>query len=149
MLLRNVSDRLKNSVRKVDTVTRMGGDEFAIYLDGIKSTEQTPAVMGKITELIQAPLELRPALLIRIDSPIGWACYPDDGNDAETLLKDADALYSRTKYRIIDDSCRAPPPALRRHGAVTGGEPRPTLKNIRTAFASNQVFHLSLCLLKD
>ena len=90
-VLIETSRRLKSGLRGDDDVARFGGDEFVVYLHGINSSEQVQAVIGKISKLIQVPYELRRDLLIRIDASIGWAGYPDDGNDVETLLKVADA----------------------------------------------------------
>ena len=90
--------RLHSGLRGDDDVARFGGDEFVVYLHGINTPEQVQAVIGKIAKLIQVPYELRHDLLIRVDASIGWASYPGDGADTETLLRVADTrMFAQKK----------------------------------------------------
>ena len=89
--------RLKTGLRDDDEVARFGGDEFVIFLHGINAEERVRAVNKKITALIQTPYEIRADLVVRIDASIGWACFPDDGVDIETLLKVADMRMFENK----------------------------------------------------
>ena len=99
-LLRGVSDRLIRLVRKSDTVARMGGDEFMLLflLPGIREEEDMAKVAQKILEAFQTPFELD-GYELHITTSIGMALYPDDGEDADTLVKNADIAMYRAKER--------------------------------------------------
>jgi diguanylate cyclase (GGDEF)-like protein len=105
-VLRQVSDRLVRCVRTSDTVSRIGGDEFVILLSEIESEKDATICAGKIIAAVAAPLkialhELYPAL------SVGISIYPSDGEDAETLIKNADtAMYhakadGHKKYQLF------------------------------------------------
>ncbi len=94
LLLQQVAERLTHAVRKSDTVTRLGGDEFAILLaenDDIDAVEQ---IAIKIQHSIAEPFLLKQQE-VKISASIGIAIYPDNGNNPEVLLNNADsAMYS-------------------------------------------------------
>lgn len=93
LLLQAASDRLKEFVRKSDTVSRMGGDEFVLLLPKITSPESAALIARKIVRAFHKPFECAGNTL-QITSSIGIAVFPDDGEDEESLLKKADiALY--------------------------------------------------------
>lgn len=92
-LLKAVTERLKVCVREVDTVARMGGDEFTIILEGVLSEQNILAVATRITESIAAPFELK-GHHISIGVSIGITIYPQDDHTIDELLKHADtAMY--------------------------------------------------------
>ena len=92
-LLRLVTERLIECVRESDTVSRVGGDEFVILLAENKNSEDAGVSAQKILEALQA-LHLIGKSQLHITTSIGISVYPDDGIDAETLLKSADtAMY--------------------------------------------------------
>jgi diguanylate cyclase (GGDEF)-like protein/PAS domain S-box-containing protein len=92
-LLQSVSKRLLASVRRSDTVSRQGGDEFVILLSEITYPEDAAASAKKILLSISAPHSIGNQDL-HIDGSIGISVYPDDGEDAETLIQNADtAMY--------------------------------------------------------
>jgi diguanylate cyclase (GGDEF)-like protein/PAS domain S-box-containing protein len=92
-LLRSVSERLLASVRGSDTVSRQGGDEFVILLSGIGHPEDAARSAKKILLSLSAPHSIAGQDL-HIDGSIGISVYPEDGKDAETLIKNADtAMY--------------------------------------------------------
>lgn len=108
-LLRHVAGLLHQSIRKVDilarnnlktqidTVARMGGDEFTISLTEINSYEDASIVATRIIESLSAPVLIEGNTLY-IGVSIGIAMYPDDSDNAETLLKYADnAMYHAKK----------------------------------------------------
>jgi diguanylate cyclase (GGDEF)-like protein/PAS domain S-box-containing protein len=92
-LLRAAGERLIDLVRKSDTVARMGGDEFVVLLLQIAKTEDAVRVAQKILEVFRKAFVLGD-YQIRITTSIGIAIYPEDGEDIETLFRNADtAMY--------------------------------------------------------
>jgi diguanylate cyclase (GGDEF)-like protein/PAS domain S-box-containing protein len=92
-LLQSVSKRLVAGVRASDTVSRQGGDEFVILLSEIAYPEHAATSAKKILLLLSAPHSIGGQDL-HIDGSIGISIYPEDGEDAETLIKNADtAMY--------------------------------------------------------
>lgn len=92
-----IAVRLKGCVRETDTVARMGGDEFTVLLTDIQSVE---AVYDKVEEIIAAvtaPLSAEFGTIKTPSCSIGVACYPADGEDADTLLSHADDNMYRLK----------------------------------------------------
>lgn len=95
-LLIAVAERLQSVVRKSDTVSRHGGDEFTVLLPGISQPEDIVETAEKILAALSAPLVLEGKNLF-IAASIGLSRYPDDGEDGETLLMNADAAMYRAK----------------------------------------------------
>src|SRR6202171_3580342 len=92
-LLQSVSKRLLASVRASDTVSRQGGDEFVILLSEITYPEDAATRAKKILHSLSAPCSIGGRDL-RINGSIGISVYPEDGEDAEALIKNADtAMY--------------------------------------------------------
>jgi len=92
-LLQSVSKRLLASVRASDTVSRQGGDEFVILLSEIANPEDAATSAKKILLSLSAPHYIGGQDL-HIDGSIGISVYPEDGEDAETIIKSADtAMY--------------------------------------------------------
>lgn len=95
-LLKAVSERLKSCVREVDTVARMGGDEFTIILEGVPSEASIVVVAKRIAESISSTFELK-GHCISIGVSIGITVYPHDDHAIDELLKHADAAMYRAK----------------------------------------------------
>jgi diguanylate cyclase (GGDEF)-like protein/PAS domain S-box-containing protein len=92
-LLQSVSRRLLAGVRGSDTVSRQGGDEFVILLSEISHPEDAATSAKKILLSLSAPHSIAGQDL-HVDGSIGISVYPGDGEDAETLIKNADtAMY--------------------------------------------------------
>ena len=96
LVLREVAERLSQSVRAADTVARIGGDEFVVLLEAIRAGPDTIALAQKIEAAIGAPFSL-PGGDATVTVSIGIGVYPDDGRDAEELLKAADVAMYRAK----------------------------------------------------
>lgn len=112
MLLIEVAKRLQACVQPGDIVARLGGDEFTILLCQLTDSKQAEDVAELIMSQLQKPFELN-GHLVTISSSIGIAMFPQDGENAEDLLKRADtALYSvksqgRNGYSLFDPTMEA------------------------------------------
>jgi diguanylate cyclase (GGDEF)-like protein/PAS domain S-box-containing protein len=104
MLLRSVAVRLSSVLRKADTVGRLGGDEFILLLPDIIKADDAYTTANKILETFQKPFVFD-GYQLDVTTSIGIAIYPDNGTDAEELVKNADiAMYDakrngRNRYR--------------------------------------------------
>jgi diguanylate cyclase (GGDEF)-like protein/PAS domain S-box-containing protein len=97
-LLQSVSKRLLGSVRGSDTVSRQGGDEFVILLSEIARGEDAATSAKKILLSLSAPHVIEGQEL-HIDGSIGISIYPEDGANAETLIKNADTAMYHAKEK--------------------------------------------------
>ena len=93
MLIQAISKQLLDCVRTSDTVSRQGGDEFIVFLPEVEHPEGTVAAAKRMLEAVASVHSISQHDL-QITCCIGISVYPDDGPDAETLIKSADiALY--------------------------------------------------------
>lgn len=97
-LLKGVAERLQRCVREVDTVARMGGDEFTIILEGLSCEQDIAIVARRITESLTEPFHLREQEAA-IGVSIGITVYPSDDHEIDDLLKHADAAMYRAKQQ--------------------------------------------------
>jgi diguanylate cyclase (GGDEF)-like protein len=95
-LLQHVAERLKVSVRDSDTVARIGGDEFVLILNEHSRDDVVFRAMHRILVRIAEPMRVNGREL-QITCSAGISLYPQDGADADTLLKNADAAMYRAK----------------------------------------------------
>jgi diguanylate cyclase (GGDEF)-like protein/PAS domain S-box-containing protein len=95
-LLQSVAKRLTASVRGSDTVTRQGGDEFVLLLSEMDHSESAVIAMKRLLQAVAEPHFIAPHEL-QITACIGVSIYPDDGLDAETLIKNADMAMFQAK----------------------------------------------------
>ncbi|NRT55095.1 diguanylate cyclase domain-containing protein [Sphaerotilus uruguayifluvii] len=95
-LLVQVARRLREQLRQHDTAARMGGDEFVVLLERVND----PAALGRLAERLKGaigqPMEVCGHAL-QVGASIGLACFPDDGQDAVTLMHHADASMYAVK----------------------------------------------------
>ena len=96
VLLRACANRLREGVRLSDTVARFGGDEFVLVLEGLDNADDVIAPLAKVVSLFSRPFEVKGRELPTTAS-IGISLFPDDGQDVETLLMNADAAMYRAK----------------------------------------------------
>ncbi|MEJ2141880.1 MAG: EAL domain-containing protein [Gammaproteobacteria bacterium] len=98
ILLIKAGERISNKIRKADTVARLGGDEYAILLPDTNASE-AQKLAKTICESFSEPFNIDGREL-NIGVSIGIVCYPDDGEDAQTLLQHADiAMYMAKRNR--------------------------------------------------
>jgi diguanylate cyclase (GGDEF)-like protein len=93
LLLQKMTKRFQQSLRKNDILARIGGDEFAILLLDTKSVSHVQKFTNKLIELIRQPVVLRNSE-VTVSASIGISMIPENGKDANILLRNADvALY--------------------------------------------------------
>jgi diguanylate cyclase (GGDEF)-like protein/PAS domain S-box-containing protein len=95
-LLRIVSRRMKEHLRSGDTLARMGGDEFAVILEQETSVAGVAALASKFAEALARPLRIEDHDLY-VTASIGVCVFPEDGADADTLLRNADLAMDQAK----------------------------------------------------
>lgn len=91
-----VAGRLKDSVRVTDVVARYGGDEFVVLLKGVTDVDDVIAMEEKIHRIVEQPVQLDHGRA-SVGVSIGWALFPEDGEDVDALLKIADKRMFDTK----------------------------------------------------
>ncbi len=95
-LLQSLALRLTRGVREVDTVARIGGDEFLVLVPDLRQSGDMSRFAQKLLSLAGRPIEIDGKTL-QITASVGVATFPDDGKDAEALLRNADAAMYRAK----------------------------------------------------
>ncbi|HLW92211.1 MAG TPA: EAL domain-containing protein [Roseiarcus sp.] len=95
-LLVAVADRLRACVRTTDTVSRFGGDEFAIVQDDIADVSEVTVLARRLLEQVNRPYRLE-GREVTVSTSIGISVAPDDSMDADILLKSADVALYRAK----------------------------------------------------
>ncbi|TFW09945.1 bifunctional diguanylate cyclase/phosphodiesterase [Oxalobacteraceae bacterium OM1] len=108
-LLKAIADRLRQAMRKEDTVARIGGDEFVVLAEELAGFGAAVNVAEKVLAAFKTDIEL-PSSRIRTSPSIGISLYPDDGTTIDTLLSHADAaMYEakasgRNAYRFFEEA---------------------------------------------
>ncbi|MBT3196570.1 MAG: EAL domain-containing protein [Gammaproteobacteria bacterium] len=92
-LLQSVAGRMRKSIREVDLLSRIGGDEFVLMLGGGASQENVSLIADKMVHLLCQPFKIDEHL-VQIGASIGSARFPQDAEEGEDLVKHADmAMY--------------------------------------------------------
>jgi diguanylate cyclase (GGDEF)-like protein/PAS domain S-box-containing protein len=95
-LLQSVAGRLQQQIRTPDTVSRQGGDEFVLLLQEVEMQEDAAITARRVLKAISQPHSIDQHDLF-VTASVGISMYPDDGLDAETLLKNADTAMYQAK----------------------------------------------------
>lgn len=95
VILQELGRRLSDALRETDFVARLGGDEFAFLLEGLPSAECLSFAVARIHATVEEPFTLSGGRITRVGLSLGVTLYPQDDEDADTLLNHADtALYA-------------------------------------------------------
>lgn len=95
-LLKKVAERLQNAVRETDTVARLGGDEFVIVLSERPDSSLSTLAITRIMTALAQPITIEGHEFF-LTSSVGISAFPGDGNNPETLIKNADIAMYRAK----------------------------------------------------
>ena len=101
LLLKQMAQRLKASVRESDLVARLGGDEFTVVMDGLSDPSVIASFAARILEVIRQPVRLGRSE-VATSASIGISVYPTDVDNIDELLASADAAMYRAKERGAD-----------------------------------------------
>lgn len=100
MILGELGKRLRSQLRGSDFVARIGGDEFGLVIEDLsieKTTSQLSHVLNRIHQAIEAPFSIGKDEDIRIDISMGIALFPSNGDEGDTLVRQADAALYQAK----------------------------------------------------
>ena len=100
-LLVQIASRLRESVRASDVISRLGGDEFMIIVPDIDNAMSVSAIASKIRRALAEPHQIDSHLLYAT-ATIGISLFPSDGDDAETLIKNAETAMYKAKSQGRD-----------------------------------------------
>lgn len=106
-LLAAVSNRMKAAIREIDTLARIGGDEFVAVLIDLERPQDYEPVVVRLLQAAAEPIKVGTALL-QVSASIGVTLYPQDGVDADQLMRHADqAMYlakqaGKNRYHLFD-----------------------------------------------
>ena len=130
-LLQAVASRLVSSVRAEDTVARIGGDEFTVLLADVADRRGAGVVAQKILDTVRVPVKIDSHDLL-VTTSVGIAIFPDDGTEAETLLRNADRAMYRAKEMGRNNFQYATP-------MLSGPDQRLTMqRNLQRALEQNE-----------
>jgi diguanylate cyclase (GGDEF)-like protein/PAS domain S-box-containing protein len=132
-LLQSVAERLSACVRLGDTVARLAGDEFTLLLPGIHYVEDVSKVAVKLSEAMGRPFRIQ-GREVHVSASGGISIYPDDGQDAEALLTNADIAMYRAKQQGRDNF-QMYSPAMAQKALEQGA----LADKLRGALAANQM----------
>lgn len=141
-LLQSVATRLQACVRHSDTVSRQGGDEFAVLLPEVEAQQDAIIIAQKLIEAM-APPHLIGGHQIQATLSIGISHYPDDGRDVDTVLKHADtAMYhakqlGRSNFQVFTPGMNLP--QVPRPSGDEGAEPVPEARPARAPTSATPI----------
>jgi len=94
LVLQSIAERLKDSIRKADSVARVAGDEFALILEAIDQREQAAVVANRVLARLKEPIDIG-GMTIEITASAGVAAFPSDAPNIDALVRIADvAMYA-------------------------------------------------------
>jgi len=96
-LLKLAGKRMEGRLRHTDTLARLGGDEFVVVLEEIANADDAARIVKSIVEQLSTAFQLTSGKEVRIGASAGISLFPANGNDAETLIRNADAALYQAK----------------------------------------------------
>ncbi|MEC1525121.1 EAL domain-containing protein [Neobacillus niacini] len=96
LLLKHVTKEMAKNVRKIDTISRQGGDEFTVLFNRIRAEEDVIPLVERIRAIVAKPINIQGQEL-HVSMSIGIAFYPSDGQNTKELMKNADMAMYRAK----------------------------------------------------
>ncbi|HEY4596953.1 MAG TPA: bifunctional diguanylate cyclase/phosphodiesterase, partial [Thermoanaerobaculia bacterium] len=112
-LLKAFSERLRHNLRSTDLIARVAADEFVVLLPSIESESTAVRVADKLLAVTRLPFSLQ-GREVYLTASLGVSRYPEDGTDAETLLKRAEIAMVRVK-ETSRDGCQLYTPGMDSH----------------------------------
>ncbi|WP_339165227.1 EAL domain-containing protein [Siminovitchia sp. FSL W7-1587] len=134
-ILIEAAQRIKQALRSTDLVARLGGDEFTVILPQIEDVEMVKAIAEKIQQKFKEPIQI-PGEQLYLSCSIGIALYPENGRNADDLLKRADTALYTVKERGRSGF------ALFKHEMEEKSLERIMLENELTKAVKEEQFHL-------
>ena len=95
-VLKNITSRLHEIIGEVDTISRLGGDEFTVILKDLTQVQDASLIAEKLLQILSKAIEIQEHTL-DVSCSIGISIYPDDGENAQNLLKYADSAMYKAK----------------------------------------------------
>ncbi len=108
-LLREVAQRLRESIRQEDLAGRLGGDEFVLAIGGLSNIDECRKALTRVLEAVAAPYQVT-GRIAKVSCSIGVSIFPGEGSDPEQLIRQADeAMYhakkaGKNRYQLFDPS---------------------------------------------
>ncbi|MDE2583136.1 MAG: EAL domain-containing protein [Rhodospirillales bacterium] len=99
-ILREAAARLRDTLRRSDLIARLGGDEFVLAIEDLGTPDALPRLLDRLSQAIETPFEMDGGAA-RVSLSIGVAVFPQDGEDADILLRRADAALYAAKARKL------------------------------------------------
>ncbi len=104
-LLQDLVGRLQSGLRESDLLVRLGGDEFVVIIEEINEpqpTQQLIALLNRLHQAVEIPFDIDGGHQARLNMTLGLALFPLDGEDADALLRQADAAMYQAKLHKHD-----------------------------------------------
>jgi len=99
-LLQRFAERLRATLRASDTIARFGGDEFVLIIEGMENIEEINQVILNLRQSTEKPFNINDHI-IDLNLSIGFSIYPDDGEDIDSLINQADTHMYQDKQANI------------------------------------------------
>ncbi|MDA3914547.1 diguanylate cyclase [Oleiagrimonas sp.] len=104
-LLEEFARRLQSLLREPDLIARLGGDEFVVVLEDLDEREapqQLTKTLQRLHQAVETPFELAPGVMTSIGMSMGLAIFPQNGTDADGLMRQADVALYQSKANKLD-----------------------------------------------